>query len=165
MEERKIAINPCPLGDEEILSFCTECWSEGRARLGDFPATMARKITQLSPSLTPTLGIVLSFCYSYLALWQPLSGIRRSRWLARRSVFRFRQIKTMSVNAPRARVSPTDRPTALSLTCFPPIPSAALRHAFVFLRLRSSPSPSVSSPECPFWQHVDLSSAQSVSHI
>ena len=84
--------------------------------MGDFPATMARKITQLIPSLTPTLGIVLSFCHSYLALWQPLSGIRRSRWLARRSVFRFRQIKTMSVNAPRARVSPTDRPTDRPVT-------------------------------------------------
>ena len=29
--------------------------SVGRARLGVFPATIARKITQLSPSLTPTL--------------------------------------------------------------------------------------------------------------
>ena len=36
----------------------TECWSEGRAKLGVFRATMARKITQLSPSLTPTLGDV-----------------------------------------------------------------------------------------------------------
>ena len=36
----------------------TESWSEGRARLGVFRATMGRKSTQLSPSFTPILGTV-----------------------------------------------------------------------------------------------------------
>ena len=36
---------------------CTECWSQGRAKLRAFPHHLAQENTQLSPSLTPTLGI------------------------------------------------------------------------------------------------------------
>ena len=49
-----------PKFKEVSFSNSTECWSEGRARLGVFRATMVRKITQLSPSLTPTLGTFLN---------------------------------------------------------------------------------------------------------
>ena len=35
----------------------TECWSQGRAKLRAFQRHLARGYTQLSPSLTPTLGI------------------------------------------------------------------------------------------------------------
>ena len=34
----------------------TECRSQGRAKLPAFPRHLARENTQLSPSLTPTLG-------------------------------------------------------------------------------------------------------------
>ena len=35
----------------------TQCWGQGRAKLRAFPHHLARENTQLSPSLTPTLGI------------------------------------------------------------------------------------------------------------
>ena len=35
---------------------CTESRSQGRAKLRAFPHHLARENTQLSPSLTPTLG-------------------------------------------------------------------------------------------------------------
>ena len=38
----------------------TECWSQGRAKLRDFLRNLARENTQLSPSFTPTLGIVVT---------------------------------------------------------------------------------------------------------
>ena len=48
-------------------------WSEGRARLGVFRAPMARIITQLSPSLTPTLGssCPISFPLKFKVLFCP----------------------------------------------------------------------------------------------
>ena len=36
--------------------YCTECWSQGRAKLIDFLRQLARENMQLSPSFTPTLG-------------------------------------------------------------------------------------------------------------
>ena len=43
--------------DSLSITNCTECWSQGRAKLCAFPRHLARENTQLSPSLTPTLSI------------------------------------------------------------------------------------------------------------
>ena len=40
----------------------TECWSQGRAKLRAFPRHLAQENTQLSPSLTPTLGTYIRAC-------------------------------------------------------------------------------------------------------
>ena len=40
---------------QQAPRLCTECWSQGRAKLRDFLRHLARENTQLSPSLTPTL--------------------------------------------------------------------------------------------------------------
>ena len=42
---------------QHMFVSCTECWSQGRAKLRAFPHHLARENTQLNPSLTPTLGI------------------------------------------------------------------------------------------------------------
>ena len=44
---------------QHMFVSCTECWSQGRAKLRAFPHHLARENTQLNPSLTPTLGSLL----------------------------------------------------------------------------------------------------------
>ena len=44
------------MGDQKLHCNCTECWSQLRAKLRAFPRHLARENTQLSLSLTPTLG-------------------------------------------------------------------------------------------------------------
>ena len=43
-----------------------QCWSQGRAKLRAFPRHLEREITQLSPSLTPTLGTCISKHFYYI---------------------------------------------------------------------------------------------------
>ena len=55
-----------------------QCWSQGRAKLRAFPRHLERENTQLSPSLTPTLGRFLEF----LKPQRPLYHSRLPRVLA-----------------------------------------------------------------------------------
>ena len=46
--------------------YYTECWSQGRAKLRDFPLHCGAENTQPSPSFTPTLGTLHSLLIQYL---------------------------------------------------------------------------------------------------
>ena len=77
-------------------TYGTECWSQGRAKLRDFPRHLAREITRLSLSLTPTLCTYSIMPESFGARSLPLySSFSASYSLQSKIIFeRLRETRT-----------------------------------------------------------------------